>query len=107
MALDRYLLSALGVYSLFPGTNELVVGSPLFSKVQMDLESGATLTIKVSPPVPAFVSHILTWHSLTGSQELPYMCSCQQRDVERGSNQGRLSNVRGRSSKSTSPLARI
>ena len=41
-----YVLSALGLYSVCPGTDEYVVGSPLFEKATIDLENGKSFVIR-------------------------------------------------------------
>jgi predicted alpha-1,2-mannosidase len=43
-----YVLSALGFYSVCPGTDQYALGSPLFSKVTITLENGKQLTIKAN-----------------------------------------------------------
>ena len=40
-----YVLSALGFYSVCPGTDQYVIGSPLFRKVTLTLENGNKFTI--------------------------------------------------------------
>ena len=40
-----FVWSALGFYPVCPGSQELVLGAPLFKKVTIDLEDGKTLTI--------------------------------------------------------------
>jgi predicted alpha-1,2-mannosidase len=40
-----FVWSALGFYPVCPGSQELVLGAPLFQKVTIDLEDGKTLTI--------------------------------------------------------------
>ena len=40
-----YVFSALGFYSVCPGTNEFALGSPLFKKVTLHHANGATTTI--------------------------------------------------------------
>jgi putative alpha-1,2-mannosidase len=40
-----YVLSALGFYSVTPGTGEYVLGSPLFKKVTINLENGKKFVI--------------------------------------------------------------
>lgn len=40
-----YIFSALGFYPVCPGTNEYVLGSPLFKKVTIQLENGKQLII--------------------------------------------------------------
>ena len=41
-----YVFSALGFYTVCPGTDEYAIGSPLFKTVRLNLENGKTLTIK-------------------------------------------------------------
>lgn len=40
-----YVFSAMGMYPVAPGTDEYVLGSPLFKKVTLKLENGKTFTI--------------------------------------------------------------
>jgi predicted alpha-1,2-mannosidase len=40
-----YVFSALGFYPVCPGSNEYVIGSPLFEKVTLHLENGKQVTI--------------------------------------------------------------
>ena len=40
-----YVLSAMGLYSVTPGTDYYVIGHPLFDKVSINLENGKTFTI--------------------------------------------------------------
>ena len=40
-----YVMSAMGLYAVAPGTNRYDIGSPLFDKVKMHLENGNTFTI--------------------------------------------------------------
>lgn len=41
-----YVFSAMGFYTVCPGTDEYVLGSPLFKSVKVKLENGKTITIK-------------------------------------------------------------
>ncbi len=41
-----YVLSALGLYSVCPGTDEYVIGSPVFQKATITLENGKKFIIK-------------------------------------------------------------
>jgi len=41
-----YVLSALGLYSVTPGTNQYVIGSPLFKKAVITMENGKKFTIE-------------------------------------------------------------
>ena len=40
-----YVLSALGFYPVTPGTNEYIIGTPLFKKATLHLENGKTFVI--------------------------------------------------------------
>ena len=41
-----YVLSALGIYSVCPGTDQYVIGSPVFEKATIRLENGKTFVIQ-------------------------------------------------------------
>ena len=41
-----YVISAMGLYSVCPGTDQYVIGSPVFPKMKVHLENGKTLTIE-------------------------------------------------------------
>ena len=41
-----YVLSALGIYSVCPGTDQYVIGSPMFSKATIKLENGKEFVIE-------------------------------------------------------------
>jgi predicted alpha-1,2-mannosidase len=41
-----YVMSALGFYSVTPGTNEYVIGTPLFPKATIRLENGKTFVVR-------------------------------------------------------------
>lgn len=41
-----YILSALGIYSVCPGTDQYVIGSPIFKKVTLTLENGKKFIIQ-------------------------------------------------------------
>ena len=43
-----YVLSALGFYSVTPGTDEYVIGSPVFEKATINLENGNAFVIEAS-----------------------------------------------------------
>src|SRR5690606_6766590 len=40
-----YVFSAMGFYPVCPGSNEYVIGSPLFNKINITLENGKVVTI--------------------------------------------------------------
>ena len=41
-----YVLSAMGIYSVCPGTDQYVLGSPVFNKVTLTLENGRRFVIE-------------------------------------------------------------
>jgi putative alpha-1,2-mannosidase len=41
-----YVLNAMGIYSVCPGTDQYVLGSPLFNKVTLTLEDGKEFIIE-------------------------------------------------------------
>ncbi|MFC6997087.1 GH92 family glycosyl hydrolase [Rufibacter roseus] len=41
-----YVLSALGIYSVCPGTDQYVIGSPVFQKATVTLENGKKFTVE-------------------------------------------------------------
>jgi predicted alpha-1,2-mannosidase len=41
-----YVFSAMGFYPVCPGSNEYVIGSPLFKKISLSLENGKTFSIQ-------------------------------------------------------------
>ncbi len=43
-----YVLSAAGFYSVTPGTDYYVIGTPMFDKVDVNLENGKTFTVRSS-----------------------------------------------------------
>lgn len=43
-----YVFSAMGFYPVCPGTDEYILGSPLFKKVTVNLENGKQITINAS-----------------------------------------------------------
>ncbi|MDU1890367.1 MAG: GH92 family glycosyl hydrolase [Dysgonomonas sp.] len=43
-----YILNALGIYSVCPGTDEYVIGSPLFKKVTITMEDGKKFIIEAN-----------------------------------------------------------
>jgi predicted alpha-1,2-mannosidase len=43
-----YVLSALGIYSVTPGTDQYAIGSPVFKKVTLTLENGKKFIIQAN-----------------------------------------------------------
>ncbi len=43
-----YVLSSMGLYSVCPGTNQYVIGSPVFPKMTIRFENGKTLVIEAN-----------------------------------------------------------
>ena len=50
-----YVMSALGFYSVAPGTNQFALGSPLFDRVTLRLENGKTFTVEAKGNGPSSV----------------------------------------------------
>ena len=48
-----YVFSALGFYPVCPGTDEYIIGTPLFKSAKLHLENGKTITIKADNNQPA------------------------------------------------------
>lgn len=46
-----YVLSAMGFYPVCPGSDQYVIGYPLFNEVEIDVASGTTLSITAQPLV--------------------------------------------------------
>lgn len=62
-----YVLSAMGFYPVCPGSNEYVIGFPLFDKVVLHQENGNTLTITKDSDKPYIQSVTLNGKPLTRS----------------------------------------
>ncbi len=62
-----FVMSSLGFYPVCPGSNEYVIGYPLFHKVSMHLENGKTLTITKDSEKPYIQSVMLNGKPLTRS----------------------------------------
>ena len=43
-----YVLSAMGLYSVCPGTDQYVIGSPMFKKITISLENGKKFTVEAN-----------------------------------------------------------
>ncbi|MEC3878164.1 GH92 family glycosyl hydrolase [Parapedobacter sp. 10938] len=78
-----YVFSALGFYPVCPGSDEYVIGSPLFRKVSLHLENGNTVTISAANNRPqnryiesltvdgkSYEKNYVTHETLTGGAEL-------------------------------------
>jgi predicted alpha-1,2-mannosidase len=48
-----YVLSAMGIYSVCPGSGEYALGSPLFKKITLHLENGNTFVVNAPNNTPA------------------------------------------------------
>ena len=62
-----YVLSAMGFYPVCPGSNEYVIGFPLFDKVVLHQENGNALTITKDSDKPYIQSVTLNGRPLTRS----------------------------------------
>ena len=49
-----YVLSSLGFYPVTPGSNEYIIGAPLFEKATIHLENGKLFTIEANQPTSDF-----------------------------------------------------
>ncbi|MFV0507315.1 MAG: GH92 family glycosyl hydrolase [Bacteroidales bacterium] len=49
-----YVFSAMGFYPVCPGTDEYIIGSPLFDKVKLNFETGKTTTIEAKHNDPTY-----------------------------------------------------
>ena len=47
-----FVLSAIGIYSVTPGTDQYVLGSPMFKKITLNLENGKKFTIDAAANSP-------------------------------------------------------
>jgi predicted alpha-1,2-mannosidase len=59
-----YILSAMGLYQVCPGSGEYVLGTPLFDEVRINLENGKHFVIKAQRKNPA--SYFVTSTKLNG-----------------------------------------
>ena len=79
------MLSALGLYSVCPGTDQYVIGSPLFPRTTITFEDGRRLVIEAEGNSPdnvyirsaslngvPFTRNFLTYKELTGGGVLRY-----------------------------------
>ncbi|MBR4645878.1 MAG: GH92 family glycosyl hydrolase [Bacteroidales bacterium] len=62
-----YVFSAMGFYPVCPGSNQYVIGYPLFDKVELKLENGKTLTINRKNDSPYIQSVTIDGKPLTRS----------------------------------------
>lgn len=80
-----YVLSAMGLYSVCPGTNQYVIGSPVFPKMTIHFENGKTLVIEATNNSKknvyiqsaklngkVFSRNYLTYDELTGGGNVQY-----------------------------------
>lgn len=59
-----YVLSAMGIYSVCPGTDQYVLGSPMFNKITLTLEDGKQFVIEAENNSPDNV--YITYAELNG-----------------------------------------
>ena len=60
-----YVFSAMGFYPVCPGSDQYIIGYPLFDKVMMHLENGKTLTVTRDSDKPYIQSATLNGKPLT------------------------------------------
>ena len=81
-----YVLSALGLYPVCPGSGEYQLVAPLFKEAKVHLGSGKTLTIRADHPEWAYIAdvtlngepvrqHFLTYAEIMGGGELSFRLS--------------------------------
>ena len=84
-----YVFSALGFYPVCPGTDQYVLGAPLFRSVRLHLENGKTVTIEAPENSRAnryvqkltvggidYTRNYLTHGQLTGGSSLRFTMGC-------------------------------
>lgn len=91
-----YILSALGFYSVCPGSNEFVLTTPLFEEAVITLANGKTLTIKANNPAKNHYikdltlngqkidANFITYDQIMGGGELVFTLAaepCMERGV--------------------------
>jgi predicted alpha-1,2-mannosidase len=64
-----YVFSAMGMYSVAPGTNEYVLGAPLFKKITLYLENGNTFVINAPDNSK---TNFYIWKASLNNQEYAY-----------------------------------
>lgn len=91
-----YVFSALGFYPVCPGSDQYILGSPLFKSVEIDLENGKTLKIKSTDNAKGnryieemelngkrYTKNFLTHENLMNGGEITFRMSSQP-NKERG-----------------------
>ena len=90
-----YVLGALGLYPVCPGTGEYQLVAPLFKEAVVQLGNGRSLTIRADHPEHCYIAsaalngepvrqHFLTYEQIMGGGELVYELSakpCHDRDT--------------------------
>lgn len=87
-----YVFSALGFYPVCPGSNQYVLGSPLFDRATLHLENGRTVNIAASENTPEnvyidamtvdgrpYTRNYLTHRQLTGGADIRFEMSATPR----------------------------
>jgi predicted alpha-1,2-mannosidase len=80
-----YILSAIGIYSVCPGTDQYVISSPIFQKVTITLENGKKFVIQSDKNSPRnvyiqngrlngklYTKHYVTYANITNGGNLHY-----------------------------------
>jgi putative alpha-1,2-mannosidase len=70
-----YVLSSLGLYSLSPGSNSYVLGSPLFGRVDLDISDNAAFGVTGRPTQVATDKKTLTVVAVNNSKSNVYVQS--------------------------------
>ncbi len=77
-----YVLSAMGFYSVCPGTDQYVIGSPVFNKVTITLENGKKFVIDAANNSSSNVyiqSAILNGNSFNSNYSNPRTAYCRRK----------------------------
>lgn len=61
-----FVMSAMGMYAVTPGTDQYILGTPLFKELKIHLENGKTFTIKA--PVVSDVNRFVNGVQLNGKE---------------------------------------
>jgi len=70
-----YVLSSLGLYSLSPGSNSYVLGSPLFGRVDLDISDNAAFHTAGTPQNKVMDKKVLTVIAVNNSKSNMYVQS--------------------------------
>lgn len=55
-----YILSAIGLYNLSPGSDEFIFGSPLFNRVEIDISDSTSMFYNKSKEIYLYIHHFVS-----------------------------------------------